>query len=90
MLHQQANNDANRNKEVEKSKVLKVGKRMAAAAFFFASVYPVIVVVRQALSVESHPPPLKNTLPAVKEKINKMMNANVIHLAHSVSKTPVK
>lgn len=34
MLHQQANNDANRNKEVEKSKVLKVGKLVAAAAFF--------------------------------------------------------
>lgn len=67
MQHQQANNDANRNKEVGKREAgLEVGKHGPLSCF--SRVYLVIVVVRQALAVESHPPPLENAFPAIEEE----------------------
>lgn len=67
MLHQQANNDANRNKEVGKREAgLEVGKRGPRRVL--PRVYLVVVVVRQALAVESHPPSLENAFPAIKEE----------------------
>lgn len=61
MLHQQTNNDANHNKEVGQRKA-----ELASMALPCSSrVYLDVVVVRQTLAVESHPPPLENTLPTI-------------------------
>lgn len=81
MLHQQANNDANRNKEVGKTKAkLAVGKR--APAVFFPRL-PCRCCSTPGSRRRISPTSSGKRISCNKVGINKtMMNANVIHLAH--------